>query len=249
MGFTFSHPALILPARYLPRKRYSMNGLIIGSMIPDVEYFIRLDNVSTFSHTFPGIFLFDLPAALIILTIYHQLIKEPLISNLPSFFKSRLQTYNGFKWPAYCQKNWAVISFSIVFGVLTHLLWDGFTSGNGYFVMRHPILEAPVSIFHLDLFSYKIIKHLSSLAGVLLLFYVLYKLPKKDHPTLPTDQNYWIWIISLTILITGIQLLTYYQHISANQLIKKIVSSGLLALISVSLYYRTKSTHMNTSVS
>lgn len=247
MGFTFSHPVLILPARYLPRKRYSMNGLIIGSMIPDLEYFIRLDNVSTFSHTFFGLFLFDIPAALLVLSIYHLLLREPFISNLPAFLKARLSHYLHFNWPVYFQQNWIVVLYSILFGAITHVLWDSFTSGNGYFVIHHSIFETQVTVLNLTLFAYKIVKHLSSLFGALILLYVLFKLPKMEYATRQVDKWYWIIIIILTCLITLLQLITYHQYISTNQLIKKIVSSGLLALIIVSLRIKMRSNILNLS--
>jgi len=247
MGFTFSHPALILPVRYFPRALYSLNGLIVGSMIPDLEYFMRLDNVSNFSHNLLGLFLFDLPAALLILTIYHQLIRDPFIKNLPVFFKARLIDCLNFDWPDYFKKNGLVISCSILFGAATHILWDSFTSGNGYFVIHYPILEKPFTIFHITLSVYKLIKHSSSLVGALLLLYVFFKLPKKRDVSPSIDLFYWILVAVLTAGLTALQLATYYQHISTNQLIKKIVSSGLLSLLSISLYYRINSKTMNTS--
>ncbi|WP_262496247.1 DUF4184 family protein [Flavobacterium piscis] len=39
MPFTFSHPAIILPLKYLPKNWISLTGLIIGSLTPDFEYF------------------------------------------------------------------------------------------------------------------------------------------------------------------------------------------------------------------
>jgi hypothetical protein len=238
MGFTFSHPALILPVRYLPRVSYSMNGLIVGSMIPDLEYFIRPDNSSTFSHTIPGLFLFDLPAALIILTIYHLLIREGFTGNLPAFLRLRLSPYLHFNWLFYYSKNRLIVLCSILFGSITHLLWDSFTSGNGYFVIHHTFLETSITVLNITISIYKIIKHSSSLIGALILLYVLFQLPKGKEPKLQPQRGYWGWMVILTCILTLIQLATYYQHISANQLIKKIVSSGLLALIITSLYYR-----------
>lgn len=41
MPFTFSHPAIILPLSYLPKKWFSLTGLIIGSLIPDFEYLLE----------------------------------------------------------------------------------------------------------------------------------------------------------------------------------------------------------------
>ena len=46
MPFTFSHPAVILPATYLDKKYYCLSALIIGSMTPDFEYFIRMRDFS-----------------------------------------------------------------------------------------------------------------------------------------------------------------------------------------------------------
>jgi hypothetical protein len=42
MPFTFAHPAIVLPLKHLPKRWYSLTGLIIGSMTPDFEYFIRM---------------------------------------------------------------------------------------------------------------------------------------------------------------------------------------------------------------
>ncbi len=52
MPFTFSHPAIILPLKYLPQNWFSLTGLIIGSLTRDFEYFIRMKVRSNYSHTF-----------------------------------------------------------------------------------------------------------------------------------------------------------------------------------------------------
>ena len=54
MPFTFSHPAIVLPLKYLPKKWFSFTGLIIGSMTPDFEYFLRMKVKSDYSHTLNG---------------------------------------------------------------------------------------------------------------------------------------------------------------------------------------------------
>jgi hypothetical protein len=55
MPFTFSHPAIILPLAYLPKKWYSMTGLVIGSLVPDFEYFLRMSMAGYHSHTIAGL--------------------------------------------------------------------------------------------------------------------------------------------------------------------------------------------------
>ena len=50
MPFTFAHPAIVLPF-YKKPKFFSMTTLIIGSMSPDFEYFLRVKIKSDMSHT------------------------------------------------------------------------------------------------------------------------------------------------------------------------------------------------------
>jgi hypothetical protein len=84
MPFTFSHPAIILPFLKSRKKNlFSATGLIVGSIIPDFEYFLTLSVERRFGHTINGIFYFDLPCALFICFIFHGLIKKPLLNNLP----------------------------------------------------------------------------------------------------------------------------------------------------------------------
>jgi len=47
MPFTFSHPAIVLPLATLRRQWISATGLIIGSITPDFEYFIRMKNTES----------------------------------------------------------------------------------------------------------------------------------------------------------------------------------------------------------
>ena len=84
MPFTFSHPAIILPLTYLPRRWFSLTGLIIGSLTPDFEYFIRMTPYSLYSHTLSGLFWFDIPLGLLLCFIFHNLVRDSLCSNLPT---------------------------------------------------------------------------------------------------------------------------------------------------------------------
>jgi hypothetical protein len=89
MPFTFSHPAIVLPFAFLPRKWFSLTGLVIGSLIPDFEYFLRMRIKSNYSHTIDGLFWFDLPLGIILGYIFHYLVRDSLLNNLPIFLKSR----------------------------------------------------------------------------------------------------------------------------------------------------------------
>jgi len=136
MPFTFSHPVIILPLIYLKRKWRSTTGLIVGSIVPDFEYFIRMDGKSFYSHTIAGLFWFDLPLALLLCFIYHQVVRNPLFDNLPWFLNKRMVNFKDFKWTDYFSKNFWVVAVSILIGASSHLLWDSFTHDDGFFVER-----------------------------------------------------------------------------------------------------------------
>ncbi len=120
MPFTFSHPAIILPLKKLPRKYISMTGLIVGSIAPDFEYFLRMK--SKYSHTISGILWYDLPMGILLAFIFHNLIKEALINNMPLFFQSRFLNLRDFNWNSYFKKNWYVVVVSIIIGICSHIL-------------------------------------------------------------------------------------------------------------------------------
>lgn len=134
MPFTFSHPAIVLPLKYLPKKWFSMTGLVIGSLTPDFEYFIRMKIESNYSHTFWGIFYFDLPLGILLTFVFHNLVKEELFKNLPKKLNQRFIKTEKFNWNKYFIKNWKIVILSIIIGTISHLFWDSFTHESGFFV-------------------------------------------------------------------------------------------------------------------
>src|ERR1700679_2947936 len=105
MPFTFSHPAAVLPAKLLPDKWVSMTALVIGSITPDFEYFIRMKNVGLYGHTVIGVFWFDLPIVFALTFIYHKFVRDGLLDNLPRFLRNRLNKFRGFDWASYVKQN------------------------------------------------------------------------------------------------------------------------------------------------
>src|ERR1700712_1533317 len=89
MPFTLAHPAIVLPLRKLPKHWYSLTGLIIGSITPDFEYFIRMRVQSIYSHTLWGLFWFDIPLGLLLTFGYLSFIRDGLVDNLPPALNRR----------------------------------------------------------------------------------------------------------------------------------------------------------------
>jgi len=174
MPFTFSHPAIVLPL-IKARLNLSATALIIGSMIPDFEYFIRMKDRSTYSHTLTGVFWFDIPLALLVCFIYHLIVRNSLFDNLPSFLKDRFSVYKRFDWSKYFLRHWAIVLVSIIIGAVSHILWDGVTHNTMFFVNKAD-LSTMMKIGTINLAGYKFLQLASTIAGGLAVIYSIFAL-------------------------------------------------------------------------
>lgn len=203
MPFTFSHPALAIPVYFLRRNFLSLTGLVMGSLAPDFEYFIRMKKgPSVYSHSFWAIFWFNLPIALLLAFIFHGWVKKPLIHHLPLWLYIRLVKYEKLNWFSYFKRKWPFVLLSIVIGTATHLLWDWFTHYSVVFTNGNHKIEFTFLNSYFQIYTYTILHILNSLFGLVLLFKLLWQLPtatdfKKEQP----DKWYWIKIFFLSGII------------------------------------------------
>lgn len=231
MPFTFSHPALVLPLTFLPKKWFSLTGLVIGSLAPDFEYFMRMKIKSDYSHTIEGLFWFNLPLGIILAFIFHNIVRNPLVKNLPKSIKSRFHPIVEFNWHTYFSKNWLVVILSILIGAFSHLFWDSFSHNHGYFVMDMPILQDTLNVFGTETPIYKILQHTSTLLGAAIIILTIYKLPKVEIETTKINSTYWMVFIGLTFLIISIRLLSGLKLQDYGNLIVTAITAGLIGLI------------------
>lgn len=245
MPFTFSHPSIVLSLKKKSPKCFSMTGLIIGSMLPDFEYFIRMRMKSTFSHNISALWYFNLPLGILIAFIFHNLIRDFLIDNLPLFLKSRFYYMKNINWNDYFIKKWYVVVYSLIFGTLTHLFWDSFTHLSGYFVRIFPALKSFVYIFGKKVYYFKILQHTSTILGALVIFIFIIKLPKNNNIPKQISLPYWILfsIFSIIVIIIRISMGIKYKHY--GEFIVNIISSGFISLIITSIIYKLKNDTIN----
>jgi hypothetical protein len=124
MPFTLAHPAGALPLKWIKKGWFSTTGLVVGSMAPDYEYFLKQYPSPSLGETLWGALLFDLPLALIVALVFHLLVKRPLIRNLPQPFDHRLSGYAQTSFLSYLGKHWLVFVVSMLLGIATHFLLD-----------------------------------------------------------------------------------------------------------------------------
>ncbi|MHC0447397.1 DUF4184 family protein [Flavobacterium sp. 3-218] len=244
MPFTFSHPAIILPLRYLPKSWFSLTALIIGSLTPDFEYFLRMKVKSDYSHTLSGIFWFDLPLALLLTFLFHNLTRNLLFQNLPSFIKNRILIYTDFDWNAYFKKNWIVVLISLLIGISSHIFWDGFTHKHGYFVDQIDGLKNTVSVFGTEIPFWKIAQHLSTLIGSIILLIAFFKLPIKSNSA-TSNKIYWSAVILFATAILFMRFIINPKALNIGNLVVSFIASFLIAITIIPLIIKFKSAQKN----
>ena len=231
MPFTFSHPAIVLPLTYFPRKWYSLTGLVIGSLTPDFEYFLRMKVKSNYSHTLSGVFWFDLPLGILLAFIFHYIVRNKLFDNLPKFLKSRFFVFKDFEWNKYFKKNWFVVIGSIIGGALSHIFWDSFTHESGFFVQSIPSLKNKIDFLGIQLPIFKILQHGSTIIGGLVIIYAILKLLKDNNILTNFSLKYWSMLVVLTLLIISARLATGLDYRLYGNLIVTGISAVLISLI------------------
>lgn len=160
-----AHPAVSIP---FTKVGLVFSALVIGSITPDFGYLVHLVSfqISNFSHTALGLILFDLPAGLILLWLFHTILKWPMLSLLPESLQRRLIKHaQGFSFGP--RKRFGLLLLSLLVGSLTHVIWDSFTHDYGLTVEQFALLRIPIGSMPL----YTILQYLSSILGVGILLY------------------------------------------------------------------------------
>jgi hypothetical protein len=248
MPFTFSHPAIVLPLTKA-RLNLSATGLIIGSMVPDFEYFIRMIDKTKYSHTLFGIFWFDLPLTLLVSFIYHQVVRNSLFDNLPSFLKDRFSVYKKFNWPKYFVKNWTIVLVSIIVGSVSHILWDGVTHHTMFYV-KQADLSTMMKIGTINLAGYKFLQLASSVVGGLAVIYSIFSLRRIHQPKTKIDYRYWVMVLFIAFFVFFLRFSKFGFHFYYFKYHRAIavtfISTLMIGLILTPLLLNQKSRQVQT---
>lgn len=162
MPFTLSHPAAAIPFRRTP---LIMSAVVMGCLIPDFPHFVFLPGRISFTHTFTGMFVLDLPVALAALWLFHAFLKQPVFMFLPSGFRRRL-TSSLSDFPFWPRKRLALIAVSILTGTATHLLWDAFTHRDSWICENWALLQGWIDLPAIGKIQmYNLLEYASSFFG------------------------------------------------------------------------------------
>ena len=261
MPFTPSHIAAILP---FVRSPLAPAALVIGSMVPDLPYFVPLGIPRELTHSIPGVPLADLPMGILVLALWASVFRAPVIDFAPEWVRAR------FRLPTR-RPNWrpslrlvSVTLVSLLVGIATHLVWDGFTHPDGWAVLQIASLRTQLGPFT----AYRWAQYASSIGG-LMIFAIwgarwVRRTPPIEHRAFETGSGrldsrarVTVWLIlgavqvgvALMIwiggLITGADL--FNRTVLYRTATISISSAGLLAVIACLGWYLLPQTERSTA--
>jgi len=221
--FTFSHPAAVLPLAFIQKKWLSVTGLVIGSITPDFEYFFNMEQDSIYSHTWAGIFWFDLPLALIIVYLYNSLVRKSLIENLPQFLNTRFSRFESSSRNLNNIKDFAVVVFSLITGITSHIIWDKIT---------HKTVRLIDEQEHYNAFW-----EANSVIGAVIIAAVILNMPRGRKTQKSSILFYWLMI---SIITTSIIYIRFLATTEFRDLGVSAISGFFIGLVATSVAEQLK---------
>jgi hypothetical protein len=183
MPFTFSHPAAVLPIHRRLKNWIPLSALVIGSLVPDAEYYLPMpEHFRTSSHTLLGTFSTSLPAGILLCLIFYWLAPSAVFL-LPSPHREAIGPQLKPRLASLPQA--LGMALAVLIGAWSHVLWDSFTHVRGWFVKNVPLLQKP--LFGNGLPAYKDLQYFSTVFGLCVLFYAYNKWLKAS------GYQLWIW--------------------------------------------------------
>jgi len=160
MPFTLSHPAAALVAAPLLGRLAVPSALAIGTMAPDLPYFVAAPIPRSVTHTLSSILWFSLPLGWLGYLVFERVLRAPAVELLPAAVRQRLTRSGQLARPL-------AVTLSVAVGAFTHVLWDAITHSSPAAVHEIGFLADLVrAIDRLPLTTYPVMQYGSTLVGL-----------------------------------------------------------------------------------
>jgi len=201
--FTVSHAAAVLPFLRTPLPAAA---LVIGSMTPDLPFFVPVHVPRSWTHSVTGAVTVDVLIGLLAIVLWWGVLRAPAIDMMPRPIRERIAPPTWRPTPAGI--GWLVLALLI--GIATHLAWDSFTHGH-YVSDLLPVLQTPIDVVVITVPLYTVLHAISSLVGgAILVVWVVFWLrrvaPRTDVRTVMSSRvRIALWAV-LAILFAAVLL-------------------------------------------
>jgi Domain of unknown function (DUF4184) len=129
--FTGSHPAAVLP---LMRWGLVPSALVIGSMVPDLPYFVPSPVDAGTTHSLVGTVSVDVVLGGAVFIVWHAALAPFAVAMAPAPVRGRLDPTGsaGSAAAPVTVRGVVLVLLSLAVGAATHTLWDAFTHAGGW---------------------------------------------------------------------------------------------------------------------
>lgn len=128
MPFTLAHPAAVLPLPLVMGRACIFSALVIGSIAPDLPYFLGDPLQRKTTHSLHSLLWFSLPAGWAVYLAFELAMRRAVLFVLPRPFRARLRST-----PQVAEYD--PVTLCILLGALTHLAWDAVTHEVGSYAL------------------------------------------------------------------------------------------------------------------
>ncbi len=233
MPFTPAHPALVLPFLKIKPERISASALVIGSLSPDFEYFFKMSVSGEHGHTILGILYFDIPVTILLMFLFHLVVKGNLIANLPAFLQSRFQPLLHLDFKEHFRKYYWVVIISAGAGACSHIFWDAFTHNDGFFAQRialYRYIVIPFEGVRYPLFYG--LQQISTYVGSAIVIAYIYLLkPEQNIKISRPSMLYWLLIILISSVVVSLRFLFATNSLDLGNFVVSSISAILVAIL------------------
>jgi Domain of unknown function (DUF4184) len=218
MPFTISHAAAAFPVQALSKHRLPLAALMVGSMTPDLVFYLPRYVEYDDSHSLSGLFTFCLPVGLLLWWFFIRVLERPTIAYLPEAWRTRITPT-----PTPGLRGWLAAALAVVLGALTHLIWDSFTHSETPVVATLPALRTAVfQAGGSPVRLYFVLQVLSSVFGLVVLTIWALRIPRKPrvptaievpeaHPR-PTNRDRFIAAAFIAVMAGMIAAWNFYRY-------------------------------------
>jgi membrane-bound metal-dependent hydrolase YbcI (DUF457 family) len=183
MPFTVAHAAVAPPLARLSGGRLPASALVIGAMAPDLEYLVFLQTRRTVGHSLLGLLAFCVPVSLLLLLVWHRVVKGPLARLLPRRWGHLAPALDRpFAFGSWSAR--AGVVAAVLVGAASHVAWDAFTHSDGAAVVRIAALRVVVPF--LDVHVYTALQYGCGVLGMAFLG-VAVVLWAREQPVRPVE--------------------------------------------------------------
>ncbi|WP_158609633.1 DUF4184 family protein [Cellulomonas triticagri] len=201
MPFTLAHPAAVLP---LARRPLVPAALVAGSLSPDVPYFVPLPRSAgtwyepfvnaTTTHAWPGALSVAVPTGLLLVGLW-WVVRGPA-RDLLGVHRDAAAPASRALPTTHAPRALARTVLSVALGVLTHVVWDSFTHGDGVVVQHVAWLREPLVG---SVTAGRVLQHTSTAVGLGALAVVAVRALRRHRTRLAVDRGRVAVLVGLAV--------------------------------------------------